>query len=82
MNKREIFSYLVIVFKEFSLSLYIYIYRVLYIYILYYIGIIYIFIYACIYACIYIYIYVYIYIHQQTRVSSFPGLISVARFNK
>ena len=28
---------------------------------------------------VYIYIYIYIYIYPQTRVSSFPGLISVAR---
>ena len=80
MNKREIFSYLVIVFKEFSLSLYICI--VYYIYISYIIYVLYIYLYMHIYMHVYIYIYVYIYIHQQTRVSSFPGLISVARFNK
>ena len=28
------------------------------------------------------YIYIHIYIYPQTRVSSFPGLISVARVNK
>ena len=31
---------------------------------------------------IYIYIHIYIYIYPQTRVSSFPGLISVARVNE
>ena len=30
----------------------------------------------------YIYIYIYIYIYTQTRVSSFLGLISVARVNE
>ena len=29
-----------------------------------------------------IYIYIYIYIYPQTHVSSFPGLISVARVNE
>ena len=34
------------------------------------------------YMYMYIYIYIYIYIYPHTRVSSFPGLISVARVNK
>ena len=31
--------------------------------------------------CIYIYIYIYVHIYQQIRVSSCPGLISVAHQN-
>ena len=42
----------------------------------------YIYIYIYIYINIYIYIYIYIYSCSQTRASSFPGLISVARINE
>ena len=38
--------------------------------------------YIYLYIYTYIYIYIYIYIYPNTRVSSFPGLISVARVNE
>ena len=43
---------------------------------------IYIYIYIPYILYMYIYIYIYIYIYPQTRVSLFPGLISVARVNE
>ena len=51
-----------------------------------YISILYIYTYAhihtYIHTYIYIYIYIYIHIYPDTRISSFPGLISVARVNE
>ena len=61
--------------------IYIYIYIHTYIYIIY-ILYIFIYLYIYIYMYIHIYIYIYIYIYPQTRVLSFPGLISVARVNE
>ena len=57
--------------------IYVYIYNIYYIHIYIYISVTN----KCIYACIYTNI-IYIYIYPQTRVSSFPGLISVARVNE
>ena len=61
MNKRKIFSYLVIVFNEFFL----YPFLSIYIHILYYIYKYAIYIYKYIFIYAYIYIYIYIYINRH-----------------
>ena len=72
----------------YRLIIYMYVCIYVYMYIYIYIHIcMNMYICICIYICvyiylIYIYIYIYTYLYPHKRVSSFPGLISVARVNE